>query len=647
MCGIAGLLTEPDRLPAAELAARARSMGDSLLHRGPDGGDVWVDAEAGIALAHRRLAIVDLSPAGHQPMASSDGRFVLCYNGEIYNAAELRADLEAAGVGPFRGHSDTEVIVEGCRLWGVEATVGRLIGMFAFAAWDRAERRLFLVRDRMGIKPLYWGRFGDLLVFGSELKALRAAGGWSPEIDRESVAAYLRFAYVPTPRTVYKGVHKLPAGHILSLAPGEAPRVAPFWSLREVAAQGRADRLDELSDAEAVERLDSLLSDAVRRRMVADVPLGAFLSGGVDSSTVAALMQRASDRPVRTFTIGFESGGYDEARHAKAVAAHLGTDHTELYVSPERARSVIPDLARFYDEPFADASQIPTMLLSAITREHVTVALSGDGGDELFAGYTRYAVASRLWNRLSRLPRPVRGAAAAAVHAVSPEAWQRLFDRLPRRVRPFAAGDRLHKLAGLLDLPDANAVYRSLVSQWQDPAALLKGAGEPAGPLDDPAASGAPGDAVERMQFLDMLTYLPDDILTKVDRASMSVSLEARVPLIDHRVVEFSWRLPGRFKLRDGTGKWLLRQVLYRHVPKDLIERPKQGFAVPIADWLRGPLREWAEDLLDPASLAADGLLDPAPVRAAWTEHLSGRRNNQYRLWTVLMLQAWRREAGL
>ncbi|GAA0584737.1 asparagine synthase (glutamine-hydrolyzing) [Caenispirillum bisanense] len=646
MCGIAGLLTASSAEQSAALLARVEAMGRCLAHRGPDSGDAWIDAAGGIALAHRRLAIVDLSPTGHQPMVSADGRFVVSYNGEIYNAAELRAELEAAGAGPFRGHSDTEVLVQGCSFWGVEGTARRLIGMFAFAAWDRRERQLSLVRDRLGIKPLYWGKFGSVLLFGSELKALRAAGGWAPELDRESVTAYLRLAYVLAPRTIYKSVYKLLPGHILTVAPGGEPRIAAFWSLAQVVAKGKQEPLNDLSDSEAIAHLEELLSDAVRRRLVADVPVGAFLSGGVDSSTVAALMQRVSDRPVHTFTIGFENAAYDEAPYARAVAEHLGTDHTEVYVSSERARSIIPELPRYYDEPFADVSQIPTMLVSGVAREKVAVALSGDGGDELFAGYTRYAFASRLWSRLSWMPRPVRSRLAEALQAVPPGALQALFACLPTSIRPFAAGDRLHKLARVLDLPDVDALYRALVSQWQNPAALTS-VNEPPGPLDDPVAVGAPVDRVERMQFLDMLTYLPDDVLTKVDRASMAVGLEARVPILDHRVVELAWRLPARFKLRNGNGKWLLRQVLYRHVPKSLIERPKQGFAVPLEDWLRGPLREWAEDLLDPALLAADGLIDPGPVRMAWTEHLSGRRNNQYRLWVVLMLQAWRREAGL
>jgi len=646
MCGIAGFFDAAAGRGPADLHTIADAMGRTLIHRGPDTGATWTDTEAGIALAHRRLSIVDLSPAGHQPMASADGGMVIVYNGEVYNTAELRAELESAGLGPFRGHSDTEVIVEGCRHWGVEDTTKRLIGMFAFAVWDRTNRRLWLVRDRLGIKPLYWGRFGGLTIFGSELKALRAHGGWTPEVDRAAVPAFMRYGYIPGPSSIYKGIQKLLPGHILTIgdSPNDQPRITPFWTLAETVAEARANRLDDLSDTEATDRLEALLGDAVRRRMVADVPLGAFLSGGIDSSAVTALMQAGSDRPVRTFTIGFAERGYDEARHAAAVAAHLGTDHTELTVSPAHARDVIPRLPHFYDEPFADSSQIPTMLLSAMTREHVTVALSGDGGDELFAGYTRYALTSRLWSRLSNVPRPLRSLGAGAITAIPPGAWQSLFNLLPSRIRPFAAGDRLHKLAGLLPLPDQDAVYRYLISQWRDPASVCRGQQAAPSFVDDPTAAGAPDEIMERLQYLDTLTYLPDDILTKVDRASMSASLEARVPILDHRVVAFAWQLPNRFKMRDGKGKWLLRQMLYRHVPRALIERPKMGFGVPIADWLRGPLREWGEDLLDPRRLEEDGFFDPALVRTAWTEHQSGRRNLQYPLWAALMFQAWLRE---
>lgn len=637
MCGIAGLW-DPTRR-GGDLANCVRAMTDAMTHRGPDGSGFWHDNETGMALGHRRLSIIDLSDAGHQPMLSADGRWVLTYNGEIYNADELRPELEAAGA-TFRGHSDTEVLIEACARWGVEATLPRLIGMFAFALWDTRERRLYLVRDRLGIKPLYWGWFGRLLLFGSELKALRAHDGWEPEIDRDSVASYMRHNYVPGPWTIYRNVSKLPPGGVAVFRPGHEPEVKRYWSLDEIVRAGLANRSD-MGDDEAADALEALLGDAVRRRMVADVPLGAFLSGGIDSSLVAALMQANSSRPVRTFSIGFHEHGYNEAQHAKEVARHLGTDHTELYVEPQHARDVIPRLADMFDEPFADASQIPTYLVSEMTRRHVTVALSGDGGDELFAGYVRYFQAMTLFPVLEHVPGRARAAVSAAIRGISPSAWSALFRIAPARWRMPQPGDRMHKLAGILN-QSPDGYYRYLISHWQDPDALVRGGREHRGILWDAEVKRYVSDPVERMQYLDTATYLPDDILTKVDRASMAVSLEARVPLIDHRVVAFAWTLPPSMKVRDGTGKWLLRRVLARHVPDRLIDRPKMGFGVPIDSWLRGPLREWAEDLLSERRLAAEGFLDPSMVREKWTQHLGGRVNHQYLLWDVLMFQAWK-----
>ncbi len=621
-----------------ELERICRDMADSLHTRGPDDSGVWSDPAAGVALGFRRLSIIDLSPLGHQPMISGNSRYVLTYNGEVYNFRELRADLEAAGVS-FRGHSDSEVVLEGFALWGLEATVRRMIGMFALALWDREKRELHLARDRLGIKPLYWGRQGDLYLFGSELKAFRQHPRFAAEIDRDSLASYMRFAYVPTPHSIYRGVRKLEPGTILTLADGREPKAQTYWCMADVVRQGRAEPLD-IGDAEAVDRLDDLLRDAVGRRMVADVPLGAFLSGGIDSSTVVALMQAQSNRPVRSFSIGFHEADFDEAVHAKAVAGHLDTDHTELYVSPERARSVIPMLPRIYDEPFADSSQIPTFLVSELARRHVTVSLSGDGGDELFAGYNRYVLASQIWSSIGWAPAGMRCGVAHALRLLSPESWSRLFSVLPHRLRPAQAGDKIHKLARVLGAgPDD--VYRRLVSQWDPPDRLVPNAREHKGALFDGHADNLLPDQLGRMQYLDSITYLPDDILTKVDRASMAVSLEARVPLLDHRVVEFVWRLPKQFKMRNGQTKWLLRRVLDRYVPRNLIERPKMGFGVPIDAWLRGPLRDWAESLLDETRLRQEGFLDPAPIRLSWQEHCSGIRNWHYPLWTVLMFQAW------
>ena len=644
MCGIAGLIELNGAAPVADLEAMGRAMAETLAHRGPDDRGVWTDGEDGIALAHTRLAIIDLTAAGAQPMVSSCGRYVLSYNGEVYNAGELRVELEGAGR-KFRGRSDTEVIVEGCAEWGADKTVKRLIGMFVFALWDRIEKRLFLVRDRLGIKPLYWGHHKGRFLFASELKAFASLPGWRGEIDRDALAAYMRLSYVPAPQCIYRGIYKLEPGSLLELARQREPKISRYWSLDDVAAQARDAPL-ELSEDEACDALEELLGDAVRRRMVSDVPLGAFLSGGIDSSTIIALMQAQNLNPVRSFSIGFHENDYNEAVHAKKVAAHLGTEHTELYVSPREAQDVIPNLPAIYDEPFADSSQIPTYLVSQMTRSHVTVALSGDGGDELFGGYNRYTqgvVAARI---TQALPGISRRTLKRAMTALSPATWDWLFGLAPSGIRPRMAGDKMHKFANVIG-EDEVGYYRHLISQWDGAWTLVKGASEPKGLYDDPALTRRFGNHTQWMQFIDTLTYLPDDILTKVDRASMAVSLEARVPMLDHRVVEFSWALPMAMKLRNGQGKWLLRQLLYRHVPKALIERPKMGFGVPINEWLRGPLKAWCEDLLEPDALEHSGYLDPAPIQAKWREHLDGHRNWQYFLWNVLMFEAWRRHNGL
>ncbi len=640
MCGFTGFL-DLDRATGTDtLASTIGRMMDMIAHRGPDDESSWVDAEAGVALGFRRLAIVDLTPAGRQPMVSASGRFVMIYNGEVYNAEELRPELTSRGI-PFRGHSDTEIILEAFAAWGVDAVLPKLIGMFAIALWDRQERRLTLVRDRMGIKPLYYGRMGRTFFFGSQPKSFEPHPDWRFEIDRETLASFLRFAYVPGARSIHRDLHQLKPGHLAEVASDGTVTERCYWDIRAKAAAGRSERAGE-DDAAAVEALDTLLRDAVKRRMIADVPLGALLSGGIDSSTVVALMQAQSDRPVKTFTIGFNAEGYDEAPYAAAVAKHLGTDHHELYVEPAHALDLVPRLADWYDEPFADASQIPTLLVSELAQGEVKVALSGDGGDELFAGYTRYLHGNRVIGWTGAVPRPLRDAGAYLLDAVPAGTWNGFAELLPAALRPVRPADRAAKLAELLRSPVDELLYRQLVSHWADPETLLPGIAEPVDPVWSGALTPEVPDLVERMQLIDMLTYLPDDILTKLDRASMAVGLEARVPLIDHRVVEHAFHLPAHQRIRNGETKWLLRQVLDRYVPKSLIDRPKMGFGVPIDRWLRGPLRDWAEDLLDPVRLGESGLA-AAPIRRRWEQHLSGATNAQYPLWCVLMYQSWHR----
>lgn len=648
MCGIAGYLFNKHRTePTEKLLC---SMTAALTHRGPDSAGHWIDAGAGVALGHRRLAVVDLSAAGAQPMQSVSGRYMLVFNGEIYNHLNLRAELDKTGGAPaWRGHSDTETLLAGFDAWGVQATVAKVVGMFAFALWDGQERELTLGRDRLGEKPLYYGWQGTgdqaIFLFGSELKALRAHPAFGADISRDALCLYMRHNNVPAPYTIYSDIWKLNPGSLLKVSQRKPkPLIASYWSVPDVAMRGVQQPFAG-TPVEAVGALETLLKDAVRQQMVADVPLGAFLSGGVDSSTVVALMQIQAERPVKTFSIGFHETAYDEAVFAKAVARHLGTEHTGLYVTPEQAMAVIPSLATLYDEPFADSSQIPTFLVSQMAREHVTVSLSGDAGDELFAGYNRYHVTASTWTRLSAVPRPLRQLGEWGLTRLSPSTWNRIAAVSPFTRRWADVGYKIHKGAWVLAAESAADVYLGLVSQWEDPAAVVLGGKENATLLTEnqPAFSGLSD--VERMMALDLMTYLPDDILTKVDRAAMGVSLETRVPFLDHRVVEFAWQLPLHYKLHKGddgyTTKWALRQVLYRHVPKELIERPKMGFGIPIDDWLRGPLRNWAEELLDESRLRREGYFDPLPVRQKWTEHLSGRRNWQHQLWCVLMFQAW------
>ena len=651
MCGISGYLNRARSEPAERMEATVRRMADVLRHRGPDDGGTWCDAKAGIALGHRRLAIIDVSPEGHQPMHSASGRYVIVYNGEVYNFPALRRELEGLGH-RFRGHSDTEVLLAATDQWGIEATLPRLNGMYAFALWDCREHTLHLVRDRLGEKPLYYGWCGNAFVFGSELKALRAHPDFRAQVNRDVLALFLRHNCVPAPHSIYQGIFKLPPATLLTLrargVPRELPEPRAYWDLRAVAQAAAAERRTAVADPKAwVAELDTLLRDAVAMRMVADVPLGAFLSGGVDSSTVVALMQAQSARPVRTFSIGFNERAFNEAQHAKAVAHHLGTDHTELYVAPEQAREVIPRLPELYDEPFSDSSQIPTFLVAQLARQHVTVSLSGDGGDELFGGYNRYAWGPRLWRYMCRVPRGVRAAAAAGVTVIPSgaiDAVGRMAGRALGRALPPNLGDKAHKAAAVLGAHSADALYRTLISHWGDPAQVVQGATEPWSLHRSDLAQAFP-EFRERMMYLDTCTYLPDDILAKVDRAAMGVSLESRIPLLDHRVVEFAWRAPLELKFRGGKGKWLLRQVLYQYVPQALIERPKMGFGVPIGAWLRGPLHVWAQALLDPARLQREGFFPPQVVHKKWDEHQRGARNWQHLLWDVLMFQAWNEQA--
>lgn len=665
MCGIAGFLnfkSSPDQSHDL-LAECATRMADAMVHRGPDDRGTWVDPSVGIGLGFRRLAIVDLSPAGHQPMVSSSGRYVIVFNGEIYNHLELRhelitvaeqhsSSLSSSSI-EFRGHSDTEVLLAGIEGWGLEATLRKAVGMFAIALWDRRERVLSLARDRMGEKPLYYGLAGPTLIFGSELKALRAHPSFDATINRDVLRLYTRFGYVPGQHSIYHGIQKLLPGRTFSIQaatkrPEHLPAPKVYWSVRESAISGQANPL-KLDPAEAVNELERLLLNSISGQMIADVPVGAFLSGGIDSSTVVALMQSLSSRPIQTFSIGFHESEFNEAVYAQRVAQHLGTDHTELYVTAAQAQAVIPQLPEVYDEPFADSSQIPTYLVSQLAKAHVTVSLSGDGGDELFGGYTRYFAAERIWRYASLIPAPVRKHISRAITNQSATAIDRMFFFLSPILKkygsPARTGTKLRRVADVLKCTDFQQLYRSMVSLWKNPQKVVLDSEDTYSVLNDCLSLSGLTEMGRQMRFLDQLTYLPDDILVKVDRAAMAVSLESRVPLLDHRVVDFAWRLPNSLLRNCGKSKWILRQVLYKYVPKALVDRPKMGFGVPIGSWLRGSLRDWAEDLLDERKLINDGFLNAQEIRRRWKEHIQGIHDWQHQLWTILMFQAWRRHA--
>ncbi len=644
MCGIAGYWHRVPQFSQEQSYGIATAMTDALVQRGPDSSGVWLDPELNIALGHRRLAILDLSPEGAQPMLSQQGRYVMVFNGEIYNFGELRSTLNQLGH-QFRGHSDTEVMLAAFTEWGVTAAVSKFVGMFAFALWDTQTRVLHLGRDRLGEKPLYYGWVGETLLFGSELKALVQHPQWQGEIDRHALALFVRHGYIPAPHSIYAGINKLPPGTLLSLPASEAQAATPiaYWDLQTAVVEGQKHPFRG-SDAEAITHLDKLLRSTIKEQMIADVPLGAFLSGGVDSSTVVALMQAQSTRPIKTFSIGFTEPKYNEAEYAKAVATHLGTEHTELYVTPKEAINVIPQLPTLYDEPFADSSQIPTYLVSKLAREHVTVSLSGDAGDELFCGYSRYFTAQGIWDKIGWIPVGMRQVYAKLLLSVSVDRWDEIIAQIGKavpRLRQPQQGIRMHLLGNFLKHRQPLDLYAQMMSLSSDPASIVLNSTEPETILSHPPDWLKGWDFTSQMMYLDAMTYLPDDVLAKVDRAAMGVSLESRVPFLDRRVVEFAWKLPLSMKVRDGKGKWLLRQVLYQYVPRELIDRPKMGFGVPIDLWLRAELRDWAEELLAPERLEREGFFDVQAVRQQWAEHLSGKFDRCYSLWNILMFQSW------
>ncbi len=646
MCGIAGILDSSLQSSAEKLQTDIINMTNTIVHRGPNGEGFWIDENVGIALGHRRIAINDFSSDGQQPVFFLDGCYVISFDGEIYNHKQLRISLENEGY-RFRGNSAIEVALASIHKWGLEGAVSRFVGMFAFALWDIQKRQLHLVRDRLGEKPLYYGWVGERFLFASELKALHACSTFKADIDRNALALYLRHNCIPAPYSIYKGIYKLLPGSIITITSVQAgvyPEPHTYWSLRDVAETGNNNRFKG-TDKEAIAQLDKLLKESVRYQMISDVPLGAFLSGGIDSSTIVALMQSQSNRPVKTFTIGLGESAYNEAENANAIARYLGTEHTELYLSPKDVMNVIPKLPILYDEPFADSSQIPTFLVAQLARQQVAVCLSGDGGDELFGGYNRHVWVPRIWNKIGWMPLSLRRGMARSLHKRSPAEWDGIFQRLqsvlPEKYKQRLPGDKLHKLASILDAINPQMMYYSLVSHWKDAGYIVKGAEEPLTIITDEQKWALLEEFSEQMMYLDISSYLPDDGLVKVERACMGVSLESRSPYLDHRVVEFAWQLPISMKIREGKSKWILRQVLYQYVPSKFIDRPKMGFGIPIDNWLRGPLREWAEELLSESRLREEGFFQTEPIRQKWQEHLSGKRNWQHHLWDVLMFEAW------
>ena len=642
MCGFCGYYDINNYDGWADLI---QEMNSAIANRGPDDFGIWKDEDFGIVLGHQRLAIVDLTSAGHQPMISTSGRFVIAFNGEIYNHLQLRKKLEEKNqVTSWRGHSDTETLLACFEAVGITDTLRQATGMFALAAWDKKSKQLTLARDRVGEKPLYYGWQGDSFLFGSELKALRAHPNFKNEIDRDALSLMMRHCYIPAPYSIYSGISKLMPGCMLTLSQQQPqPNIEPYWSAVDAVKAGLQNPFSGTAE-EAVNQLEQRLKDVIFGQMLADVPLGAFLSGGIDSSTIVALMQAQSHTPIKTFTIGFDDKGYNEAAHAKVVAKHLGTDHTELYIPPKQAQNVIPRLPYLYDEPFADSSQIPTFLVSQLAKEHVTVSLSGDAGDELFCGYNRYHLTSKLWKGIFPVPAFLRRGVAKGITSISPEAWNKIAHYTPLRQKLVFAGDKLHKGADVLASHSVDELYYGLVSTAKHPELLVRNSTEPMTLLTGNTPKITGQSDVERMMLLDILTYLPDDILVKVDRAAMGVSLETRVPFLDHNIVEFALSLPLDYKLRDGQTKWPLRQILYKYVPQSLIDRPKMGFGIPLANWLRGPLKEWAEQLLNKERLDKEGYFFSDEVSRFWREHQEGNRNWAYILWNILMFQAWLEE---